>query len=301
MSSILKRLIGILLIAGAIVGLLFSVGGLVAFWQYKSNLENALVAGVELVGEILGTTSQALVVTKDSVGSAVDSIGALQSTLETTARTMETTQPMLVEIERLMDETLPNTVRATQESLTTAQESAQVIDGVLTALSRIPLVGIPYNPDVPLHEALGGVVEEIEPLPESFANMAGSLTNTSDEVAVLQSDLEVMAQSIGSIQENVSQYEAVLESYLSSVQNIQNQLDAMVDNVPKLVNMMGWGLTIFLIWMAIAQIGLFTQGVEWLTGNPFGGRPVKDIETVETVKAEAKDEVEKPSDAQEPE
>ncbi len=103
---------------------------------------------------------------------------------------------------------MPKTIESTESSLRTAQESAKVIDSVLSTLSSIPLIGssIGYNPQVPLDQALGEVADSLTGLPDSFANMADSLKATSSNLETFEADLTVMAESIGEIEKNVAQY-----------------------------------------------------------------------------------------------
>lgn len=98
---------------------------------------------------------------------SVATIGNLEQTLTTTAETVESADPMLGEVSRLMKDQLPATILATQQSLATAEQSAEVIDNLLKSLSGIPLIGpsIGYQPEVPLSDALGQVADSLDGLP----------------------------------------------------------------------------------------------------------------------------------------
>lgn len=278
----LRRLIGLILILAAISGLMISILGLAAIWRVHPSLTQNLQAGVDLISQTLETTAQGLTVTKDALTGSVETIGNLQATIETTASTISSTQPMLDEISRMMKSDLPNTIQATQQSLLTAQQSAQVIDGVLLTLSGIPLIGssIGYNPEVPLSDALGEVAQSLQGLPDSFAKMADSMKTTQSNVQTFEADLSVMAGSVGEIQTSVAEYEKVISGYQASLDQVQTRLDALSNNLPQIVRTVVIGLTVFLVWLAIAQIGLFTQGWELLTES--ASRRVKpDVEEEE--------------------
>ena len=93
-----------------------------------------------------------------------------------------------------------------------------------------------------------------------------------------------MASSIGQIESSVAQYDAVVSGYQQSIAQIQLQLTGLALRLPDIVNGVVWGLTIFLAWMAIAQIGLMTQGWELLTR--------RTAPTIEEIKAEVREEAE---------
>lgn len=264
---ILRRLIGVLLILAAIGGLVFSIGALYVIWNAQASMTTGLQSTIDLLGQTLKTTSQGLVITQQSLQSSVDLIGNLQSTVETTAEAIGSTNPMVDEIARLMKEDLPDTIRATRTSLLTAQQSAVAIDTVLRALSGIPLIGssIGYDPDVSLPDALGEVATSIENLPDAFVGMQDKLKNTQSNLQTFEADLTVMAESVGQIQSSVAQYDQVIGGYQASLDQVLAQLDILSNNLPNIVRMLSIGLTAFLVWMAIAQLGLFTQGWELLT------------------------------------
>lgn len=278
--SMIRKIIGIALVIAAIGGLIFSISGLILIWRVEANLTAGLQNGVELLIQTLKTTSEGLNVTQQALKGSVDTISSLQSTVETTAITIKSTVPLVEEISRLMEQDLPNTILAVQQSLFTAQKSAKVIDGVLSALSGIPLVGrgIGYDPEVPLSTALGEVAESLDGLPDSFASMQESLTETTDNLGRYEADLTMMAESIGQIESSVAQYKLVVEGYQNSLTQLQNSLAQLQANLPQIIRILTIGLTIFLVWMAIAQLGLFTQGIELILESRSKKEEVSSLE-----------------------
>ena len=296
--SIIRRIIGVLLILAAILGLVVSLGAMYVIWNAQGNLTTSLQNTIDLLSQTLETTAQGLVVTQQSLQNSVDLIGNLQSTVETTAKAINSTNPMVDEIGRLMREDLPETIQATQTSLLTAQQSAATIDTVLRAMSGIPLIGpsIGYDPEVSLSDALGQVAQNLDDLPDAFFGIQENLQNTQDNLQTFEADLTVMAASVGQIQSSVAQYDQVIGGYQASLDQVIAQLDALSANLPNIVRMLSIGLTAFLVWMAIAQLGLITQGWELITEN----RPRKEEKEAEAeVEAKAEAEAEPDTAAKE--
>jgi len=261
----IKGLSGLLLILAAIVGLFFSIFGIVGVNRYKPVLTETLIENLDVINTTLEATADGLAATQSSLEAAVIAMGSLQNTVSTTAATIQSSEPMLDTLVQLMDEELPNTIRATQSSLQTAQESAQVIDSVLNAVSLLP--GISYNPQTPLHEALGDVSESVDDLPESFGNMKDSLKDARHNLQIIQVDLALMADTIRQIEVSLAESDAVLEQYQATVDSIQSQISKLQKNLPGFLDTAAIVIYVFLGWMAIAQIGLFTQGWELLMGD----------------------------------
>jgi chromosome segregation ATPase len=261
----IRGLSGVLLILAAIGGLFFSVFGIVSVNRYKPILTETLIENLDVINTTLEATADGLAATQSSLEAAVIAMGSLQNTVSTTAATIQSSEPMLDTLVQLMDEELPNTIRATQSSLQTAQESAKVIDSVLNAVSLLP--GISYNPQTPLHEALGEVSDSMDNLPDSFGNLKDSLEDARHNLQIIQVDLALMADTIRQIEVSLAESESVLEQYQTTMDSIQSQISKLQENLPDFLDNAAIAVYVFLGWMAIAEIGLFTQGWELFMGE----------------------------------
>lgn len=265
MSNAIRRMIGVLLVITALGGLFISFTGMIGLWRLKPTITSALVDGVNLASDTLEATSTGLIVIDDSLMGAVNSMQALQDALMTTGNTLSSTDPMLATVTDLMNEGLPNTIRSTQTSLDTAQESAKIIDSVMKALSIFPFVQ--YDPAKPLHETLNDISGNLDEFPKSFSKIAESLDNSRSQMEILQADLVLMAEAIGQIEDGLDQSEAILDQYKRSVDTVLKQLAQIEEGIPTFVDRAIWVGSIFLIWLGLAQIGLFMQGLTYININ----------------------------------
>jgi hypothetical protein len=60
----------------------------------------------------------------------------------------------------------------------------------------------------------------------------------------------------------------VIAQYQETVDSIQEHLARLEGDIPAWFNGIVWGATVFLVWMALTQIGLFTQGLDLLRITP---------------------------------
>jgi hypothetical protein len=156
---------------------------------------------------------------------------------------------------------------------------------VLRALTILP--GITYKPEQPLHEAVIDVSDSLNDLPESLAEMESSLTETQGDLEVIQSDLALMAENMSEIETSVEDYSAVFDQYLELIDELLDQLETLGSNFPKYIYWLAVGATIFLVWMAIAQLGLLTQGWELLHRKEEERGAAVDVEEESTDKQES--------------
>lgn len=262
MKKALSRLIGVLLILAAIGGLIFSLVAMYTVWTIKEPVAEGISSTIGILTSTLKTTSEGIELSKQALENSAQSIQALQSTLRATGSAIEATEPFIDSVGTLMKDELPATISATQRSLDAVQKSAKIIDSVLQALTIFNRGA--YQPEQPLHEAIGDVSQSLNEIPASMREMESSLSESKESLDVIKEDLSIMADSIAEIESSVSEFSNVLDQYLDLLDDLVLQLENLEMNFPSYWNWLATGITIFLVWMAIAQLGLLTQGLELL-------------------------------------
>lgn len=265
MRRFFGRTFGVLLILAAITGFVFSISGLVTVIRAKPTLVRNITDSIDLIIVTLDTTAEGLEITQQSLETSVESVRSLQVTIQSTTKAIDSTLPLMDSVAIMLKEDLPRTISAVQTSLSTAQQSAKIIDTVLRALTFLNRNA--YNPAVPLDRALSQISASMNDLPETFANMEANLQQTSSQIETIKAELELISVNIDDIEASLERYADVVEAYLVSVAEIESKLFVFKSSISSIVDRAIIGAIIFLIWMAIAQIGLLTQGWELLKGK----------------------------------
>jgi len=260
MKKILYRIIGILLIAAAIGGLIFSLIAMYVVWKVKTPVSEGISSSVGLLTSTLDTTVEGLLLSQQALETSTQSLEALQSTLVATGNAIAASEPFIENVGVLMKDQLPTTIEATQSSLEGVQKSTRLIDSVLKALTIFNRGA--YQPDQPLHEAIADVSISLGEIPATMIEMEESLSEATGNLDVIQKDLIFMADSVGEIDKSINEFNYVIEQYIELINGLKLQLENLETNFPTYWNWLASGVTIFLIWMAIAQLGLLTQGLE---------------------------------------
>ena len=148
----LKRIIGFLLIIGAVGGIIFGLIGLIELWRYRPVVTKTVVENLALVDQTLTTTQNALILVGKVVLTTTSDVTALQASSTALAQAIQDTSPTLDSLISLTGKDFPASIKATQTSLASAQGSALVVDNVLAALTSIPFSPVgTYAPAVPRH------------------------------------------------------------------------------------------------------------------------------------------------------
>lgn len=270
MRAFTTRMVGTALIFAAIAGMIISFLALVEVWRVKPVVTNSIQSNLTLMKNTLDTTDQGLILLGDTVDKVSTNMNSLETSSQTLANTLENARPVISSADDLVNTTLPETITSTQASLRSAQSSAALMDNVIGALSRIPLLGLNrYTPDIPLSTSLGQVSKSLDTLRPSLQSMHKSmntadqnLTTLKDQVTIIGGDLQAINSNIGQAKTVVQQYQDIVQTYQEKAAFTQAHINGWINNV-------AWLLTIILVWLAVTQVGLLLQGYEILSGRKF--------------------------------
>lgn len=279
--SVLRRLLGILVMIAGILGLVLSGAGLVGVWMVRPTIAGYVESTIVTLNTSIGTSKEVMVITGEALGATVDSVDALSTMLGTTAASVEETQPVLDQVNVIMGETLPATFDSTIASLKTAEQAAEVLDSAIKSLdtfrfvlSAVPLMGSfvetpteAYNPEVPLADSLGALAKDLEGLPDTFMEMSTNLAKADDNLVEIKSSLITMSDSVGLISSSLSEYQTMVTQSQSSMDNLDAILTNIQSNLPSILNGAAGVVSAFLAWLFIAQIVILSQGWELYQGT----------------------------------
>jgi methyl-accepting chemotaxis protein len=261
----LARLAGLLLILTALTGVILMAGGLYWTLVLLPDAYEDVHNNVRLMNDALNTTSEGLILAEHSLEASIASITTLESTIIATGRSIKDTTPMLETMVLLARDDLPNTVSSAQLSIDAAQDSAEIIDSVLSFLAGLPLVPRDlYNPPVPLHVALGQVSESMENIPASLETIEDSLTITGLNLITIEADIYLIAEDINEISVSIGEARGVINEYQVLVHDLQTRTDNLERSLPEWYNTLTLLLTVVFVWAGLTQIGFFLLGISIL-------------------------------------
>jgi hypothetical protein len=279
--KIFRRILGLFVMIAGILGLLLSLAGLVGIWMAKTPVLGYATTTIDTLQKSITTSQDVMEITIQALGATIDSVDALSEMLSTTALTVEDTQPVVVEIDAMLAETLPTTMSATIDSLFTAQEAAVVMESSIKTLdnfrfllSATPLIGAmveapteAYNPEKPLADSLGELAITLEDLPVTFVAMAESLSGTDENLGAIQANLTTMSSSVSLISTSLAEYQGMIQQSQASMDDVSSILTNLQASLESILKWVALGLTLFMVWLLAAQVVIFSQGWELYQGT----------------------------------
>jgi ABC-type transporter Mla subunit MlaD len=272
----LRRIIGVFMIAIALSGFVLSVAGLRLGYQLVDNIAGGIDDTLHLTSQSLASVEETLLLTRGIVIQVASSISTTQQTALDVARAVSDSQPMLVEVNQVISQDAAESLEAVQASLPNVVQVAANIDHTLRTLNDfqfersilgIPLrfdLGIRYDPDEPFDESLDRIGDNLEGLPErlrsleSHLDVAGeNLARTGDNLHLLAADLEAINRSLGGVQPLLDDYSRLtIETNDALRQTRANLIDQM--HTARLV------ISIIFIYIGLSQVAPLYLGLDLL-------------------------------------
>jgi methyl-accepting chemotaxis protein len=283
MRQVLTRAAGVALIAAGVAGVLFCVLALVSVWQLLSNVQVSADRRIAQLDRALAATGDGLVVAHDSLGRAKATMQSLHTTIDGASQAITDTLPALDRVGVLVGQDLPTTITSTRSALASAQETARVADGLLGTISQFQLIGAEtYNPKVPLNIAIGQVADSLKDLPEALTGVQGDLRQTAGNLGKVNAQIGSVASHMGEIGTSMADAESVITKYQGIVTELRGEMAELRRDLPGWLSTLRLGISLVLIWLGIAQIGLLTQGWE-LIQRSRAARPLQQVDEPETL------------------
>lgn len=262
---ILALVAGSALIIAGILGLGLSIGGLVILPRLERQIEAVAADQLEILDRALAATADGLNTAQGSLDQTAEALDSLEVIMGSVGQAISDTAPVLDVATDLLSEQLPTTIESTQETLTSVATSAQIVDDILVGLSAIPLLGLDrYSPEVPLHQGFQEVADGLDGIPELLLTAGDGLSAGAGSLQDIEAGFAAMGQGIGEAGTSLGSAQLVLEDYQEIVSNLQETLSSVGESLPGWLRTLRWTLTLVLVWLGVAQLGLITQGWDLL-------------------------------------
>jgi uncharacterized YccA/Bax inhibitor family protein len=97
--------------------------------------------------------------------------------------------------------------------------------------------------------------------------MERGLNTTADNLARIETDVAGMADNIGQIDTSLAGAQSVIDQYQGVVRELQAELATIREGLPRWLHWLRWGISLTLVWLGIAQLGLLSQGLEMVVAD----------------------------------
>lgn len=274
-----QKPIGVLLISTAVLGWLISLSGLVLLWTSYRAVRQTLTEVLEITSGALQVSSQTIVLLETSLIQAEESLAEVYTTLNGFSVVLETTSGVLEGVSQVLGNEFIRILSDTSTGMQGLERTSRLIDNTLAFLSSIPFLGgSQYQPEVPLAESVANIRRDLEGMPAALEQVSSQLKDTADGLQPLPAAMSNLTTQLAGIQSNLSQTRRQLNEYQTIIESYQSKLERFKAILPVLLTGLYVGVSILLVWIGLAQFGLFTQGLERLRKTPPIALPADEAE-----------------------
>lgn len=198
-------------------------GGLVAAvlvtaigWFIVGDLFAGFDRSLDVTAESLSTVRETLDVageSLDTLGSAFENVIAAS---DHAASSSATVGQALAHTVGVVGTDLPMSIESIRTAMPGLIEAADVIDSTLSGLA---LIGVRYDPDVPLDDAFADLDRQLEPLPGALRENAGVIADLIPEAQGFQQQTEELTVQVGEIRNSVDSARRLIDEYRIQTEN----------------------------------------------------------------------------------
>jgi methyl-accepting chemotaxis protein len=248
------------------MGLAIAIAGFSLIRQAIDEIGAGLESTMDLTLDSLETVTETLVLTKDTVGQVGNSLETVGQVAGNVSETIRVTEPALDQITIVATEDVPASLEQLEAALPDVAEAAGAIDSTLRILDSFQLereifgipisfdLGIDFNPEESLDEAVLIVGQSLEGVPESLRGLQVSLEATSENLAVIGQNMEVIGEDLEHMNSLVADFEPLIDDYLRLISNTESLIrDTKVKLADQVATAKLLASAVF-VWLAIFQI-----------------------------------------------
>lgn len=275
----LRRILGIVLIILAVSGvwLVFTAGQ--SAKQTTGSLGEGLKTNIDLVLESLDAISDSLLHTQDVLADVEAALVRAEETAVAVSTSLEGIDPILIELQTITTQDLPDSLEAIQQAVPDAVQAADAIDATLTTLNRFEIdttilgfpirydLGINYNPTVPFSASVQEIGVSLEGIPERLRSLEDAFADTQSNTELIGADMSNLGGDLAAINEQIAEFSPLIDDLNGVVieagdnlRLVQGQIDDQVASVQNT-------LTIGMIWLIFSQMVPLYLGYELILGR----------------------------------
>jgi len=171
----LGRLLVYLGATGLLAALVVGVGG----WLLAGRVMSSFEATISPIAGMVFDLSESIEASEVMVVRTIDAIESIETTTRSTGRALASMSEIVGQTADLAGGGIAASLESAVEAMPSLVATGRVVERTMSALS---LVGVEYDPDVPLHEALTDLERSLAPIPDQIRDQVALLEAVEDDV-----------------------------------------------------------------------------------------------------------------------
>lgn len=233
-----RQSLGNFLFAIGIVGVVAAIVVGVTGWILADRASGRLAGTVEPLGDLVVNVSEAVEATQVIVARTIEAVEGIESATRSAGRTLDSVSNLIDSTSDVIGGDLANGLDDAVSTLPALVDTGRIIDRTMRTLS---LVGVDYDPEVPLDESLASLEESLMPIPGQLRDQVAALEEVRTDIDVVVRDAGSLAATLLEARIEMAEAQDILVTTgenvtraADSLASIEGDLDAY-DSLSKIV------------------------------------------------------------------
>ena len=243
--------------------LIVSLIGVCAAWVYNTPLTEQGVSRLQEIDSELTQAQSALTGAQGELERALRIVDAAQTALTALSKQTAQAQDILGSVKGTLDDRLLPGLKTSRDKVGQVKGMVESLRSTIDKINSLPLV----NLNIPGDELLTNIIAATDSLDGQIA----SVEDLAKQASTFVGDTSyLMGGDLSDTQTSLSNLLEVVKEYNGKITGWQEQVAALEQPLPGWIDKASISLTIFLLWFAFSQAGLFLIGLTaWKGGDPF--------------------------------
>jgi hypothetical protein len=243
-----KKVVAIIVMALAVIGMILCLAGIIGGWVINAPLTRDVVALLTGVSKTLQVADSALTDASDGVAIARGVVGQVQSITASGGGQLEGSK--VDQLATLVQGKLSDAVATIERAYRTIVGTVEAVNGVIATVNRFPGVQIKPLDTVEIDKLTGLITDISGTLKQVVGGIEAVRSGVGNAVATLTEAVDRLDNRLGGLLGAIGQIQAKIREALASV-------NAVIVRLPGLIDLLSVALTVLLLWLGFAQLGLF--------------------------------------------
>lgn len=252
-------------VIGIIASALLGIGGWLVVAGMVSGANNTIRAASVVVDDV-GAATDAAAVSVSSMRAVVEDI---ERTARASSRTLKSADELVSEIGDQASGDIADSLESTVAAMPGLIRTGRLIDRTLRALT---FVGVDYDPDVPLDEALESLRDSLSPLPEEIRDQAELLRAAGEDLREIGQDAGSLAASLLEIRIDLLEAERVVTTAAADFDEVEVSVRRMSEDLDTYAGWAPWLPVAAAVALASCAAALGVLGLSQMRARRPSGR-----------------------------
>jgi chromosome segregation ATPase len=243
--------------------LIVSLIGIGSAWYYNTPLTQETTSRLQEIDNELSQAKSALTNAQGELERALRIVEAAETALAALSQQTAQAQDILGGVKGTIDDKLLPGLKTSRDTVGDVRGMVEELRSTLDKINNLPLVDL----NIPGDELLANIIAAADSLDAEIANAEDIARQASTFVGDTS---YLMGGDLSETKTSMTDLLVVIKEYNEKITGWQEQIAVWEQSLPGWIDKASISLTVFLLWFAFSQAGLFLLGLTaWKGGDPF--------------------------------